>query len=957
MRLWSDDGASNFVARGEGGARVTAVRGVAASFVNEAFVYEDGMAKTLYVIDGHYQIYRAFFGLPSRLTGPGGEPTGATHLFCMMLVGLIRSRRPDYLAMALDVSDETVFRRDIDPEYKAHRDPAPEGLHIQADRIISIVSAMGIPILRVPGFEADDLMATVAERMRGEDVDVYLVSRDKDLDQVLSDRVRLFDPVKQEVVDPESLFAAKGFRPEQAVEIQTLVGDSTDNIPGVSGVGPKTAAKLIQQYGTADAVVAHADEQTPKLAERLKEFAVQLPRTRQLVTLRRDVPFEFQLEACAVSRFTPSRARPIFDELNFTTVVTAFQGLSDLVGAGASPGALTTEQTMPVAPRVSAVADPSTYRLVDSPKKLDELAAILRNQAVVAFDTETTGTQPVQARLVGVSVAWGEGQAAYVPVLGINGDLLGEAQVRATLGPIFADPSIAKVGHNLKFDLLVLRQIGIEVRGANFDSMIASFLLDPMRRSHGLKGLTNELLGYEMTPLSDLIGKGRTEITMDQVATRRACEYAAADADFTFRLCELLAKQMAESPFATLFRETEMPLVDVLAEMENNGVALDSALLKKLSAEFGDRLQDLTKEVHRTAGHTFNVDSPKQLATVLFEELGFQPVRKTKTGQSTDADTLEALAEQGGNPLPRLVLEYRELSKLKGTYVDTLPTMVCRRTGRIHTSFSQIGAITGRLSSSDPNLQNIPIRTETGRRIRAAFVACDADHLLLSADYSQIELRLLAHFCGDEALRDAFSRGQDIHRAVAAQVNGVALEEVTSTQRSAAKAVNFGIIYGQSAFGLARSLGIPQGDAKAFIDMYFLRYPGIRVFIDRCVREARRLGYVETILGRRRPIPELQSRNRTEVSLGERLAINTIVQGSAADLIKRAMIAIHQEVQAKRLAARMLLQVHDELLFEVPARDIEVVGGNVRAFMEGAMTLDVPITVDLSSGHSWAEKG
>lgn len=923
------------------------------------------MAKTLYVIDGHYQIYRAFFGLPSRLTGPGGEPTGATHLFCTMLASLIRSRRPDFLALALDVSDETVFRRDIDPEYKAHRDPAPEGLHIQADRIISIVSALGIPILRVPGFEADDLMATVAERMRGHDVDIYLVSRDKDLDQVLSDRVRLFDPVKQEVVDPETLFAAKGFRPEQAVEIQTLVGDSTDNIPGVSGVGPKTAVKLIQQYGTADAVVAHADEQTPKLAERLKAFAPQLPRTRQLVTLRRDVPFEFQLDDCAISRLSPDRARPIFQELGFTTVVTVFEGLADLIGLDRStappiepqPTAAPTAAPEPAASRATTTATPANYQLIDSPEKLNELAGILRGQTVIAFDTETTGKHPIHSRIVGLSVAWSVGEAAYVPLLGLNGDLLTESQVRASLGPIFADPSIAKVGHNLKFDLLVLRQIGIKVRGANFDSMIASFLLDPMRRSHGLKQLTSELLGHEMTPLSDLIGKGRTEITMDQVATRRACEYAAADADFTFRLCAVLAKQMAPSTVGTLFHDTEMPLVEVLAEMENNGISLDSAMLQTLSSEFGDRLQELTKEVHRAAGHTFNVDSPKQLAAVLFDELGFQPIRKTKTGQSTDADTLETLAEQGGNPLPRLVLEYRELSKLKNTYVDTLPTMVCRRTGRIHTSFSQIGAITGRLSSSDPNLQNIPIRTETGRRIRAAFVACDAEHLLLSADYSQIELRLLAHFSGDEALREAFSRGHDIHRAVAAQVNGVALEDVTSTQRSAAKAVNFGIIYGQSAFGLARSLGIPQGDAKAFIDMYFMRYPGIRLFIDRCVHDARRLGYVETILGRRRPIPELQSRNRTEASLGERLAVNTVVQGSAADLIKRAMLAVHAEIHADRLKAKMLLQVHDELLFEVPAAAIETVGVRVKHLMESAMKLDVPITVDLSFGSSWVEKG
>lgn len=918
------------------------------------------MARSLYVIDGHYQIYRAFFGLPSRLTGPGGEPTGATHLFCTMLASLIRTRRPDYLALALDVSDETVFRREVDPDYKAHRDPAPEGLHVQTERIISIVGAIGVPILRVPGFEADDLMATVAERLRDEDVEVFLVSRDKDLDQVLSDRVRLFDPVKQEVVDPDALLANKGFRPEQAVEIQTLVGDSTDNVPGVMGVGPKTALKLIQRYGTAEAVLAHADEQTPKLAQSLRAFASQLPRTRQLVTLRRDVPFEFRLADCAVAQLTPSRAQPIFKELGFTTVATVFEELSSAIGEQETP---TPPPPPPARPESShardALGESRTvrYRLVDTPEALETLAALLRKQDRIAFDTETDGRHPVHSRIVGVSVAWAEGEAAYVPILGMEGPLLTEEQVRTSLGPVFADSAIAKVGHNLKFDLLVLRQIGIRVRGADFDSMIASFLLDPARRSHGLKALVKEMLGHEMTPLADLIGKGRNEITMDQVSTQRACEYAAADADYTLRLCKLLQEQMRSSPVAALFRETEMPLVEVLAEMENTGVSLDAALLRQLSAEFGERLQGLTGEIHGVAGHSFNVDSPKQLAAVLFDELGFRPTRKTKTGVSTDADTLEVLAEQDKNPLPRLVLEYRELSKLKGTYVDTLPTMVCRKTGRIHTSFHQTGAATGRLSSSDPNLQNIPIRTETGRRIRAAFIAGDPEHLLLSADYSQIELRLLAHLSGDDALREAFRGGQDIHRTVAAQVNGVPLQDVTPAQRSAAKAVNFGIIYGQSAFGLARSLGIPQAEAKAFIDMYFMRYPGIRLFIDRCVRDARQVGYAETILGRRRPIPELQSRSRTEVSLGERLAVNTVVQGSAADLIKRAMIGIHAEIQTGRLSARMLIQVHDELLFEVVANRLDEVGAEIRRRMETALPLDVPITVDLAWGTSWAEKG
>jgi len=886
-----------------------------------------------------------------------------------MLFNLIRKRRPDALAMVMDVSDETVFRRDLDPEYKAHRDPAPEDLHIQADRIAQIVEALGVPVFRLPGFEADDLMATIVEKLRGEDITVYLVSRDKDLDQLLGERVRLFDPVKDEEVDVARMRENKGFGPDQAVEVQTLAGDSTDNVRGVEGVGIKTAAKLIAQYGTAQAVIDHADELSPKLRDRIKAFAPQLPITRQLVTLRRDVPMSFDLAACDIARLNPSAVRPIFAELGFGRINDslgqleiflnsqshASHGLQPARPGDSSRGRGPADIPLPDRERRAAPTGLANYGLVDTREKLDRLVSDLSAQSEFAFDTETTGLNPVASQLVGISVSWKAAEGYFVPVRAAMGDVLPESLVVEKLKPVFENPEIAKVGQNAKYDMLVLRQLGIRVQGLRFDTLIASFLLDPLARSHSLDWLAKTHFDHDMIPISALIGKGAKQITMDQVDTKRLCEYAAEDADFTWRLRERLAPAMSGSHAEPLFRDTEMPLVDVLVEMENNGVALDVPLLKRLSADLADRLAQLEGQVHEAAGHDFNLDSTRQLAVVLFDELNFPVIKTTKTGRSTDAETLEALAEQTEHPLPKLVLEYRELAKLKGTYVDTLPDMVCPRTGRVHASFHQTGAVTGRLSSSDPNLQNIPIRTDVGKRIREAFIAGAPEHVLVSADYSQIELRLLAHFSQDKALLEAFRSNMDIHRAVAAQVNGIPPEDVTSAQRSAAKAVNFGIIYGQSAFGLSRTLGIPQSDAKAFIDLYFMRYPGIRLFIDRCIQDARKRGYAETILGRRRPIPELQSRNRSLVSFGERIAVNTVVQGSAADLIKRAMIDIHKVLSGSDFSARILVQVHDELVIEVSEKNENSLAAMVREKMENAIPVSVPIVVDIGKGRNWAE--
>lgn len=914
--------------------------------LSPTFAAVEKMSQSLYVIDGHYQIFRAYYAPYPPLSSPSGEPTKATHAFCATLFSLIRTRRPDYLAMVVDISTETVFRREIDPQYKANRDPAPEDFPIQAERIFSIVEAMGIPILSHRGFEADDLMATIVEQLIGRDIDVFLVSKDKDLEQLLiDDQARLYDVGKDRVLDAQRLAEDKGYTPEQVIDIQTLAGDTVDNIPGVPGVGVKTAAKLVQQWGSARAVLENADQLTPKLKERIKAFADQLDRTRSLVTLRRDVPMTFDLEACRWTGAPAAKVRPIFKELAFTRLVDTLDALAETDDAA----------------RVEHKADESApqretdYQLVDTPEKLDAMVAKLVERNIFAFDTETTSLRPTSAQLVGISISWEAGTGYYVPLRAAVGDTLPVELVVEKLKPIFEDPSRKKCGQNLKYDIVVLRQIGIEVAGIWFDTLLADFLLDPLRRSHGMNALALDILGHEMIPISDLIGKGKNQITMDQIDTARVCEYAAEDADYTWRLYEHFAPRIETSTVRSLFVDVEMPLVEVLAQMEHNGVALDSDMLCKMSGTMATSLVKLTERIHAEAGYPFNIDSTKQLAVVLFDEQGLEVIRKTKTGRSTDAETLSALVATTDNKIPALVLEYRELTKLKGTYVDTLPDMVYPKTGRIHTSFNQTGAVTGRLSSNDPNLQNIPIRSPAGREIRRAFIAGTADHVLLVADYSQIELRILAHFCGDKTLRQAFEEDQDIHAFVAAQVNDVSIDEVTKDQRSAAKAVNFGIIYGQTPFGLSRSLGIPVAEAKAFIDTYFMRYPGIRLFIDGCIADAKEKGYVETILGRRRPVEELRSRNRQRAALGERVAVNTIIQGSAADLIKRAMIDIHRTIKADARPLKMLIQVHDELVFETPASEAEIQAEMIRDKMSNAIPLEVPIAVDINWAPNWLE--
>jgi len=907
------------------------------------------MTDTLYLIDGHSQIYRAYYAPFRDLTSPTGEPTRATFVFCQMLLSFIRQRKPTYLAMAVDGPAAKLLRRRLYPDYKITRKPAPDDFHPQARRIMEIVRKMGIPVLELEGYEADDILATAAARLASPELDVVLVSRDKDLDQLIGPHCTLYDPMKDEMIDAAGIEREKGYRPDQAVEVQTLTGDSTDNIPGVPGVGPKTAGRLIARYGTAEEVIAHADEQTPKLKENLQAAAATIELSRKLVTLDRDVPIELSLDAMKLDRIDGAAVRPVFAELGFNKLMDILDNMG--VG-GTGEGKVDVEAAAMVAGGQTTAAD-FDYRLVDTPETLDELLRALAGVKRLSVDTETTGTDPIRAELVGISLAWKSGAAVYIPVAGpLGARTLDVELVRRKLGPILADESITKVGQNLKFDMLVLGEAKMPLAGPMFDTLVAAHVLDSTRMTYKLDALAAEYINHRCIPIEDLIGRGKHQTTMNTVATDVVAVYAAEDADVALRLADVLAGLLEQQGLTKLFYDLEMPLVPVLTRMERTGIMLDQRVLGRLAGELSKQADVLRGRIIAAAGRPFNPDSPKQLAVVLFDELKLPAAKKTKTGPSTDSSVLEELAVE--HELPALVLDYRKLTKLLGTYLTALGQFVLPRDGRVHTSFHQTGTVTGRLSSSDPNLQNIPIRTDEGRMIRSAFVARPGC-VLLSADYSQVELRVLAHFCGDETLRAAFAEGQDIHRTVAAEVFGVRPDEVTPDMRAKAKTVNFGIIYGQTAYGLSVSLRIPRKDAAAFIDRYKARFPKIDEFLAQCVSQAKRQGYVETIFGRRRRVPDIESSNQQTRALAERLAINSVVQGSAADLIKQAMVNIARRIDAESRPSRMLLQIHDELVFEVPEQAVQAEREMIVHEMTSAIALIVPLKVDVGVGPNWME--
>ena len=906
------------------------------------------MPQTLYIIDGHSQIYRAYYAPFGDLTSPTGEPTRATYVFCSMLLKFLQDRKPDYLAMAVDGPAEKLQRRALYADYKVTRRAMPDDFRPQAERIVRIVRAMGIPVLAREGWEADDVLATAARQFAGPDLTVYLVSRDKDLDQLINPHVRLYDPMKDQVIDAAAIQAEKGYPPEKAIEAQILMGDSIDNVPGIPGVGPKTAAKLIEQYGTFENLLACADELKPKLAQAVREFAPKADISRKLLTLDGAAPIELDLEAMRFGGVNGQAIRPIFAELGFNRLLDQL----DKIGVGGT--AKMDIQAVAAASRQTTAQD-FDYRCVDSPEGLDALVAEIQAAAptTLAVDTETTSTQPMWAELVGISLSWAHGRAAYIPVKGpLGARALDVDLVRRRIGPLLADERIEKIGQNLKYDLTVLHRAGFTLAGPAFDTMIAAHVLDATRMAYNLGALSAEFLNHRCIPIEDVIGRGRNQISMAAAPVEAVAVYSSEDADTTYRLAEALRPMLQREGLMRLFAELEMPLMPVLARMEQAGILVDPGRLRVMETQLSKQADELRGRILAAAGMDFNPDSPRQLATVLFDRLKLPVLRKTKTGQSTDSAVLEELAVL--HELPGLVLDYRKLTKLLGTYLSALRAFIHPVTHRIHTSFHQVGTETGRLSSSDPNLQNIPIRTEEGKQIRSAFVAAPGC-VLLSADYSQVELRVLAHLCGDETLVAAFRADQDIHRIVAAEVFGVSADQVTPQQRARAKTVNFGIIYGQTSFGLAVTLRISKSEAADFIHRYRRRFGRIQEFLDDCVRSAKKQGYVETIFKRRRRIGDIDSRNPQKRALAERLAINSVVQGSAADLIKQAMLNVERRIQREHRPSRMLLQIHDELLFEVPSEHAQAEREMVAAEMAGAIQLNVPLKVDTGIGANWME--
>ena len=910
---------------------------------------------TVLLVDGSSYLYRAFHALPPLSTARG-EPTGAVRGVIAMLRNLVTRLAPSRIAVVFDASGPT-FRDAIYPAYKAHRPPMPDELRAQIEPLHALVRALGLPLLCEPGVEADDVIGTLARAATAAGESVVIATGDKDLAQLVDARITLLDTMKRDgqetVLDHDGVIAKFGVPPAGIVDLLALMGDSVDNIPGVPGVGPKTAAKWLAEHGSLAALVAGADGIKGKAGEALRAHLAQLDLARQLATIRCDVPLPFGLEALAPQPPDRATLRALYERLEFRTWLKELDAAGEPVAGAAADSAPAAEAAPPPAP--SPARDYETV--------LDEAAfagwlARLEAADAFAFDTETDALDYMRARIVGVSFAIEPQRAAYVPLAHVYPgapDQLDRDSVLARLRPLLEDPHKGKIGQHAKFDINVLANHGIALAGLADDTMLESYVLDATATRHDMDSLAALYLDEKTIKYEDVAGRGAKQIGFEQVPIENAGPYAAEDADVTLRLHLALSAKLAEVPaLMGIYRDIEMPLVPVLSRMERRGVRIDHAGLRRMSAEFAQRLLELEREAHDLAGQPFNLGSPKQLQSILFERQQLPVKKKTPTGQpSTDEEVLAELAEDG-HALPKVILEHRSLSKLRGTYTDRLPELVNPVTGRVHTSYHQAVASTGRLSSSDPNLQNIPVRTDAGRRIRSAFIA-EPGCCVVAADYSQIELRIMAHLSGDAALLAAFARGDDIHRATAAEVFGLTLEQVAPEQRRAAKAINFGLIYGMSAFGLARQLGIERGAAQDYVSRYFARYPGVKTFMDETRRSAAARGYVETVSGRRLYLPEINSKNPARRAAAERTAINAPMQGTAADIIKRAMIAVDGWIEAAGVPARMILQVHDELVFEVEEAALEAFCKEVRTHMSAAAELSVPLLVEVGSGRNWDE--
>jgi len=911
----------------------------------------------LVLVDGSSYVYRAYHALPTRLTNAQGEPTGAVLVVLNMLQKFLKDYQPRRIAVVFDAPGKT-FRDELFTAYKAHRPTMPDELRAQIEPLLSIIRAQGLPLLRVAGVEADDVIGTLACRAAQAGQSVLISTGDKDMAQLVNDSITLINTMNDSRLDRAGVKTKFDVYPEQIIDYLALIGDSSDNIPGIEKVGPKTGAKLLQQFGSLDGLVAHVAEIPGKVGENLRAGLATLELSRRLATIRTDLELPLSLEELTPGAPDLAALRELYTRYELRALLRQLEG-----GDAGTPAAAANRSAPPgAAPPAPDLTPPAAaierrYETVTSWEQLERWLAALRAAPLFAFDTETTSLDYMKAEIVGVSFCIEPGVAAYVPLAHAYPGAppqLPRAEVLAALKPLLEDPGSGKVGHNLKYDAHVLANAGIALAGMRFDTMLESYVWNSVATNHDLDADAQRYLNLTPIAYSEVAGKGAKQISFEQVPVERAAEYAAGDADLTLRLHQALWPQLLSvPPLARLYEECEQPLVPVLTKVEHYGVLVDRELLRAQSREFARALQELLLQAHREAGHEFNIESPRQLQQILFERLQLPVKRRTPTGQpSTAEDVLEELAENFA--LPRIVLEFRALAKLKSTYTDKLPELVNERTGRIHTCYAQAVAATGRLSSVDPNLQNIPVRRPEGRRIRQAFVA-PAGCVILAADYSQIELRIMAHLSGDATLQAAFAEDLDVHQATAAEVFGVALHTVNADQRRTAKVINFGLIYGMSPFGLARNLGIDRGAAQQYVERYFQRYPGVKRFMDDTRAQARERGYVETVFGRRLYLPDIRSGNAQMRQYAERSAINAPMQGTAADIIKRAMITVDAWATRAHSPARLIMQVHDELVFEVPYAAVPDVTVAVRECMVDAAALSVPLRVDVGVGQNWDE--
>ncbi|MGB5225817.1 MAG: DNA polymerase I [Arenicellales bacterium] len=883
------------------------------------------------LVDGSSYLYRAFHAMPG-LNNSEGQPTGAIYGVINMTRSLLKQYQPEYIAMVFDAKGKT-FRDDIYPEYKANRPPMPDEMRSQVPYLYEIVEAMGLPLLVIEGVEADDVIGTLAAQAVDKSVDVLISTGDKDMAQLVNDRVTLVNTMDNRVTDVAGVKTRFGVEADKFIDYLTLVGDTADNIPGVPKVGPKTAAKLINEYGDLDSLINHADDIEGKLGENLRDSLDFLPTSRDLVSIRCQLDLPLSLDDLKIRQADEDRLKELYARLQFKTWLSELGGIEDQLTADA------------------------VYETILDQPALDSWLKKITKQGIFAFDTETTDLDAMQAEIVGLSFAVESGKAAYLPLAhdypGAP-EQLDRSQVLQQMKPLLESEEIKKVGQNLKYDMKVLANYDIALNGVEHDTMLESYVLDSTASRHDMDTLALKHLGHKTIHFEDIAGKGKKQLRFNDIALEQAAPYAAEDADITLRLHECLwpALQKHEK-LVSIYSDIEIPLLTVLARIERNGVRIDAEMLRQQSTELAQGMLDLEQQAYAAAEQTFNLGSPAQLQEILFNKLGLPVIKKTPKGQPSTAEAvLQELALE--YELPRLILEYRSMSKLRSTYTEKLPLMIDPDTGRVHTSYHQAVAATGRLSSSDPNLQNIPIRKKEGRRIRRAFVA-DKGCQMVSADYSQVELRIMAHLSGDEGLLKAFSEGADVHKATASEVFATALNEVTDDQRRAAKAINFGLIYGMSAFGLAQQLKIERGDAQEYIDLYFDRYPGVKNYMDETRKLAHQQGYVETVFGRRLYLPEINSGNGMRRQYAERTAINAPMQGTAADLIKMAMLSVDKWIESDAPDVRMIMQVHDELIFEIPQDQVESASESIRNLMNNVAKLRVPLLVDVGVGKNWDE--